>query len=172
MNCFYVWFSWTDSGLSMNHLSPEISRTLHSIPVDHNTAVIWMDWTWLPISNSPSSLNKPLGIVSSASVIIVITFTFDRSENLLLFSFALIFSRSLGSSKWRRRWFFYESNWLRNCYFGGKRFLKLIWILILQIFVASQILSSVKHLEIRRLIYKCKNTNRKFTASSIFKYSF
>ena len=61
-------------GLSLESL--RVSRTLLSILVDLNNAVIWMVSTHPSISNFSSSLNKLLSIVPILLIIIGITDTF------------------------------------------------------------------------------------------------
>ena len=56
--------------------SPQISRTLLSIPADLNNLVVWMASTPALISKSFSSFTNPLVTVPSASITIGITVTF------------------------------------------------------------------------------------------------
>ena len=52
--------------------SPQVSRTLLSIPADLNNAVFWMVSTLPVISESSSPFNDPLVTVPKASIIIMI----------------------------------------------------------------------------------------------------
>ena len=80
---------------SSDSKSPQVSRTLLSILVDLNNAVVWMISSCPLISKSFSSFTNPLGIVPSSSITIDITLTFmvyrffsslARSGYLTLFS--------------------------------------------------------------------------------------
>ena len=56
--------------------SPRVSRTILSILVDLNNAVVWLVSARPPISKSSSPFTKTLGIVSSAPITTGITVTF------------------------------------------------------------------------------------------------
>ena len=71
--------------------SSRVSRTLLSILIDLNNAVIWT------ISNASIPLSKPLGSIPSASIIISVTVTFPLHRFLstlasLSFCFFLVFT--------------------------------------------------------------------------------
>ena len=60
---------------SINDKSPQVSRTLLSILVDLNYAIVWVVSTCTLISKSFSLFTNPLGIVSSATTMFGITVT-------------------------------------------------------------------------------------------------
>ena len=63
-------WSWSDSK------SPQVSRTLLSILAVLNNAVVWMESTRTPTSESSSPFNNPLANVPNAPIIIRIIVTF------------------------------------------------------------------------------------------------
>ena len=64
-------FSWSLS----NNRSPQVSRTHHSIPTDHNNTIVWVVFTPL-IFKSFSPFTKLLVTVSRAPITISINITF------------------------------------------------------------------------------------------------
>ena len=99
--------------------SHQVSRTLLSILVDLNNAVVWMFSTCSHISKSSSLFTKPLGIVLRASITIGITVTFmsrsffsslANSRYLSLFLLSFYFTAwSAGTAKsndWQVLFFF------------------------------------------------------------------
>ena len=100
--------------------SPQVSRTLLSILVDLNNAVVRIVSVRLPLSIFSRPFIEPLAIVPSARTRICITVTLNfhsffsflaRSKYLSLFSFSLIFtpgSAVTGKSVNRLILFFYR----------------------------------------------------------------
>ena len=94
-------------------VSPQVSRTLLSILIDLNNAVVRMVSTCLLISNSSSLFTNPLGIFPSAPITISITatFTFYRflfsSKVLVLFSLFHFLSFSLCGLLWQQSSLFF-----------------------------------------------------------------
>ena len=62
-------FHWSDGNF------PQVSRTFPSILAVLDNAVVWMIFVRPPISKLSSTFTKPLGIVTSAPITIVITVT-------------------------------------------------------------------------------------------------
>ena len=70
-SCELIVFHWSPSGSKF----PQVSRTLLSILIDLNNAVIWMVSIRPLISNSFRTLTKPMGTVPSAPITIGTTVT-------------------------------------------------------------------------------------------------
>ena len=90
-------FPWSLSDFK----SPQVSRTLLSIPSVLNNAVVWMVSTRPPTSKSSSPFNNPLDIVPKAPITIgrIVTFMFHsffdslaRSRYLSFFPFFQFYS--------------------------------------------------------------------------------
>ena len=75
---------WFSTGVWDERISSLVSRTLLSILVDHNNAVIWMVFTPVLIFSSSTTFTRPFVTVLSALITIVITVT--RSRNGFFFS--------------------------------------------------------------------------------------
>ena len=65
-------------------ISPQVSKTLLSILIDLNNAVVWLVSVRPPISSTSSSLTKPLGTILKAPIIFGITVTFMLHNFFLL----------------------------------------------------------------------------------------
>ena len=79
--------------------SPQVSKTLFSILVDLNSAVVWMVSAGSPISNSSNLFIRPLEIVPGASSTVTVILyslfcSLARCKYLPVFSLSLIFTLS------------------------------------------------------------------------------
>ena len=80
--------------------SPQVSRTLLSIPADLNNAVVWMVSIRHLISKSSSPCTNPLMTIPRAPITISITVTFmfnSLAKSRYLFFFSLSFNFTLCS---------------------------------------------------------------------------
>ena len=111
-NFFHTNFNWWY--FTCDSKSAQASRTLLSILVDLNTAVVWLILILPLISDSTCVLSKLLGPVSSGQLVIV-TFMFHstffsspaKSKYLSMFTFSFIFTLwPAGTTESTKEWLF------------------------------------------------------------------